>query len=193
MFTGIISSIGKIKTKSKVLLRIACSKDLINKLSMGQSIAVNGICLTIVKVNKGSFDINLMPETVSKTTIPYLHVNQQVNLELPVTPKTLLAGHIVQGHVDGLAKLVSITQKDQSLLLKFSMPVLLCKYIVNKGSIAVDGISLTVIEALQDGFVVGIIPYTWKKTVLHHLKIEDFVNIEVDILAKYLEKLGERI
>ncbi len=189
MFTGIINHLGKIKTKSENKLQIRCSKNLINKLSIGTSIAVDGICLTIVKMGKDFFEIDFMPETEGKTGIRYLKVNDSVNLELPATPSSLLSGHIIQGHIDGVGKLENIKKQANSRILKVSIPEELSKYIVNKGSIAVCGIALTVIKAGQDFFTVSIIPHTWKSTILCQLKLGDLVNIEVDILAKYLEKI----
>lgn len=112
-----------------------------------------------------------------------------VNLELPATPTTLLSGHIIQGHIDGVAKLVNITKQENSYILKFSLPTNLAKYLAKKGSIAVNGISLTVIEAGKEFFTVGIVPYTWDNTTLKNIETGDSVNIEVDILAKYIEKL----
>ncbi len=189
MFTGIISHLGKVKTISENKLRVACSKDLINRLPTGTSIAVDGICLTVVGLSKDSFEIDFMPETATRTTIKYLKINDSVNLELPATPNTFLAGHIVQGHIDGLAKLETAIQEGNSYILNFSVSKDLSKYIVEKGSIAVNGISLTVTNVKENLFTVGIIPHTWNKTKLHTIKLGDYVNIEVDIIAKYLEKL----
>ena len=189
MFTGIINHLGKIKTKSKNKLQVECSKDLINKLSIGASIAIDGICLTVVSLSKNSFEIDFMPETANRTNIRYLKINDRVNLELPATPDTFLSGHIVQGHIDGVVKLINITSDENSHILKFSVPTSVSKYIEEKGSIALNGISLTIIESSRDYFTVGIIPHTWDKTMLYTLKIGDFVNIEVDILAKYLKSL----
>ncbi|OGH18254.1 MAG: riboflavin synthase subunit alpha [Candidatus Levybacteria bacterium RIFCSPHIGHO2_12_FULL_38_12] len=189
MFTGIINHLGKIKNKSESKLRVVCPKDLINKLSTGASIAVDGICLTVVSLRGDSFEIDFMPETARRTNIRYLKTNDIVNLELPVTPNTFLAGHIIQGHIDGLAKLIGVKQQGKSHILKFSIPDEFSKYIVEKGSIAVNGISLTVINIGKSFFTVGIIPHTWDKTMLHKIKLGYYVNIEADILAKYLEKL----
>lgn len=192
MFTGIVTHLGKIKTRSENKLQVECPKDLINKLSKGASIAVDGICLTVVGLGKDSFEIDFMPETAKRTNIGYLKINDVVDLELPATPDTFLAGHIVQGHIDGLAKLVSIAQKGNSRILKFSVSNKLSKYIVEKGSIALNGISLTVINASENSFTVGIIPHTWEKTMLHQIKIGDYANIEVDVVAKYIEKLIDK-
>lgn len=193
MFTGIINYLGRVKTKSERKLQIDCSEDIISTLLVGISIAVDGICLTVVKVNKGYFEIDFMPETARRTNIQSLKTGDLVNMELPATPDTFLAGHIVQGHIDGMAKLINIKVEGNSRIFKFSVLSSLSQCIVEKGSIAVNGISLTIIEATKNYFTVGIIPYTWKKTMLHQIIIGDFVNIEVDILAKYLERLTKRV
>ena len=189
MFTGIITHTGKILTKSETKLAVESTKDFISMLNKGLSVAINGICLTIASFNKKSFQVDFMPETKARTNIGHLKSGDLVNLELPVTIETLFAGHIVQGHIDGVAKLEGVTKKGNSRILKLSIPNTLSRYIASKGSIAVSGISLTVIEAKKDYFTVGIVPYTWEHTALHTIKIGDFVNIEVDILAKYLESL----
>ncbi len=181
MFTGIITNLGEVSKKTDAKLFIKTDKELISKLFSGVSIAVNGICLTVVDKSNDWFSIDFMPETEMKTSIKNLHTGDLVNIELPATPGSFLSGHIIQGHIDGVSNLLDITKKGNSYVLKFSIPPSLLKFIVEKGSVAIDGISLTVI--------VGIIPHTWDKTALHTLRIGDFVNIEVDILAKYLEKL----
>lgn len=189
MFTGIITNLGKISKKEATKLSIKTNKELVEKLALGLSIAVDGICLTVVKFSKDSFWLDFMPETEAKTNIKYLKAGDLVNLELPATTNTLFAGHIILGHVDGVSQLKTVTKRGNSRILKFSLPQNLSRYLVTKGSIAINGISLTVIEVGKNSFTVGIIPYTWNNTMLAHLKIGDFINIEVDILAKYLEKL----
>lgn len=189
MFTGIVTHLGKVANKSDNSLIIKTDKQLINSLSKGASIAIDGVCLTVVNKSKDSFNVDYMPETEKKTNIKYLRIGSLVDLELSARPDTFLAGHIVQGHVDGLAKLVGIKEEGNSRVLKFSISPALSKYIVEKGSIALNGVSLTVVEASKDYFTVGIIPHTWEKTMLHTIKLEDHFNIEVDILAKYVEKL----
>ena len=189
MFTGIISNLGKVTSKSKNKLIIKTDQVFIGKLSKGTSIAVDGICLTAVDLREDSFSIDFMPETEEKTNIKYLETSDLVNLELPATAMSFLSGHIVQGHIDNVAKLETIAQEGNSYILKFLIPKDLSKYIVEKGSVAVNGISLTVIDIGDKFFTVGIIPHTWDKTMLHTIKSGDYVNIEVDILTKYLEKL----
>ena len=189
MFTGIIENLGIVLEKTGSILRVQSDKRFLAQLQKGLSVAINGICLTVADKTSQSFTADFMPETAKRTNIKYLKINDLVNLELPVTPSTFLSGHIVQGHVDDLAKLIKITKNNNSHILKFSFPNSLSKYIIEKGSIAVNGISLTVIETKDDFFTVGIIPHTWENTMLHRLKIKDFVNIEVDVLAKYLERM----
>jgi len=189
MFTGIVTNLGEVVNESENKLIIKTDRTLISKLSKGVSIAVDGICLTVVNLMKNNFSIDFMPETEEKTNIKYLKISDLVNLELPATVETFLSGHVVQGHVDGISKLKTITKEGNSYILKFSIPKDLSKYIVEKGSIAVNGISLTVIDIGDKFFTVGIIPHTWDKTMLQTIKLGDYVNVEVDILAKYVEKL----
>ncbi len=190
MFTGIVTHLGKIKNKQDTSLAIEAPLSLIRELKKGTSIAVNGACLTVLaKPVDTSFTVEVMPETLSRTMLGKLNDGDQVNLELSVTPVTLLSGHIVQGHIDGVGIVKKIKEAGNSKILTINIPKSLSKYIVEKGSIAVNGISLTVIEARDIYFTVGIIPYTWTHTMIKDLKIRDQVNIETDILAKYLEKL----
>jgi riboflavin synthase len=189
MFTGIISHLGTIKEKSESDLTIATDENLMKKLTLGASVAINGICLTVVAFDDKIFTIDFMPETAKKTTIHYLKAQDAVNLELPATPETFLAGHIVQGHVDAVGKITQIENEGNSRIITISFPEDLNKYIVNKGSIAMNGISLTVISVENNQFTVGIIPHSWEHTMLHTSKKGDSVNLEVDILAKYIEKL----
>ena len=189
MFTGIINNLGAVVNKTKTSLIIKTDKDFLTGLEKGASVAIDGICLTVVTYNKNSFKVNVMPETINRTNIQYLQSGNLVNLELPTTANSFLSGHIVQGHIDGTGRLQNITKKNNSHLLKFSVPNSLSRYIVEKGSITVNGISLTVIEVAKNYFTVGIIPHTWAKTKFLTIKVGDFINVEVDILAKYVEKL----
>ncbi len=189
MFTGIITHLGTITDITNATFTFAADASLCKKIEQGTSVAVNGICLTVEKHNQTTFSITIMPQTQKKTMLQTLHVSDTVNLELPVTPQTLLSGHIVQGHVDGVGKIVDMRDEGNSKILTIHIPKNLNKYIVEKGSITLNGISLTVMSVNQTSFTVGIIPYTWKHTMLHMIKIDDLVNIETDVLAKYLEKL----
>lgn len=192
MFTGIIYSLGRILKKTSSNLTVQTGKDFTSQLKKGSSVAINGICLTVIKFHDSSVTTDYIPETLKRTNIKYLKIGDLVNLELSATPSTFLSGHVVQGHIDGLAKLENITKDKNSFILRFSVDKTLSKYIVEKGSIAINGVSLTIIETENDCFTVGIIPHTWEKTMLHTLNLGDFTNIEVDILAKYLEKISKK-
>jgi len=189
MFTGIITHLGKLTKKDRSTFTFDSDQSFCKKINIGASVAINGVCLTVIQKSKSFFSVEVMPETLEKTILGLVKIGNLVNLELPATPTTILSGHIVQGHIDNTSKLLDMKLKGNSRMLKFSSPPALTKYIVNKGSIAVNGISLTVIEAKKNYFTVGIIPHTWNNTMLHTLKSGNLVNIEVDILAKYLERL----
>jgi riboflavin synthase len=187
MFTGIISNLGKIKAKNDTGFVIEADNALAQKLEDGTSISVNGVCLTVLeKPIDTVFTVEVMPETWKRTMLQDLHDNDVVNLELPVTPQTFLSGHIVQGHVDGIGTLKQIEEKENSKILTLEVSQELTKYIVEKGSVAINGISLTVIDVTEHSFTVGIIPYTWNHTMLQYIQIGDTVNIETDILGKYI-------
>lgn len=189
MFTGIITNLGKLAKNDQSTFTFDTDQAFCKKISIGTSVAVNGVCLTIIQKRNSSFSVELMPKTLDKTMLGQLKTNNLVNLELPATPTTFLSGHIIQGHIDNVSKLLDIKINGNSRLLKFSTPPALVKYIAPKGSIAINGISLTVIDSKKEYFTVGIIPYTWNHTMLKNIKQDDLVNIEADILAKYLERL----
>ena len=190
MFTGIISHIGKVKSFQNNQLLVKADRSLIKQVKNGDSVAVNGVCLTVIDKRADLFQVEVMPETLKRTALGGLKSGDIVNLELAMKAADRFAGHIVQGHIDGVATVKSIKQKGNSRLFTFEVPKQLGRYIVEKGSIAVNGISLTVIDASNKTFTVGIIPYTWKHTMLSGAKVGDRVNIEVDILAKYIDKLA---
>ena len=189
MFTGIISHIGKVKSFQNNQLLVKADRSLIKQVKNGDSVAVNGVCLTVIDKRADLFQVEVMPETLKRTALGGLKSGDIVNLELAMKAADRFAGHIVQGHIDGVATVKSIKQKGNSRLFTFEVPKQLGRYIVENGSIPVNGISLTVIDARNKTFTVGIIPYTWRHTMLSSAKVGDRVNIEVDILAKYLEKL----
>lgn len=189
MFTGIITHIGELKNIYDTTFTFTAPRSLCIKLTKGTSISVNGACLTVVnKPTTTSFVINIMPETRKKTMFPILAVGDFVNLELPASPKSLLSGHIVQGHVDGVGKIKKIEKDGNSRLATIQVDPYLSRYIVTKGSIAVNGISLTVIDTSNASFTVGIIPYTWRHTMFRNARVGDKVNIETDIIGKYVYK-----
>lgn len=191
MFTGIISHLGKVESIEGANFTFSAPASFLKNLKRGASVAVNGACLTLKNSPiRGKFSVDLMPETIKRTAFSSLKKGDLVNLELTMGPAERFEGHIVQGHVDGVVQLSSIKKRGNSRILTFKIPNVLGRYVAEKGSIAVNGISLTVISVKSNQFTVGIIPYTWQNTMISKLKIGDKVNIEVDILAKYIAKLG---
>jgi len=188
MFTGIISTTGKVKklTKNQVIIH---APQIADKLIKGSSVAVDGACLTVVGLTETAFSADFMPETLKKTVIGKYETGHLVNLELPLTLNGRIEGHIVTGHVDEVGEITDIQPDSNSHVLTIKVSKKLDRQIVEKGSIAVNGISLTVIGSKDNRFTVGIIPHTWKQTNLHTLKKGDKVNVETDVLAKHLEKL----
>lgn len=189
MFTGIITHLGTFSNRVGNEFIFMIPQELTKHITASSSIAIDGVCLTVKRKKNRAIYIDVMPETLKKTTLGRFKPNTLVNLELPVTTKTFFSGHIVSGHIDGVAKLEAVSKRENSCILKFSLPYSLSMYIAKKGSIAVNGISLTVIDVGVNYFTVGIIPFTRDKTMLGTLRVGDFVNIEVDILTKYVERL----
>lgn len=192
MFTGIITNLGKLKEKDNTRFAFTAAQPFHKRVYEGVSVAINGVCLTVTKKDKNSFSVGVIPETLRKTMLGKLKLRDLVNLELPVTPETFLSGHITAGHIDGIGKVKKLKKIGNSLLITVQVNLSLIRYIVAKGGVAINGVSLTVISATKNSFTVGIIPYTLQHTMFFTLKRSDFVNIEVDILAKYLESLFER-
>tara|TARA_R110000868_G_scaffold55424_2_gene172261 strand:+ start:14441 stop:15082 length:642 start_codon:yes stop_codon:yes gene_type:complete len=192
MFTGLVKEMGTLVEVSSIAegkrLRI-CAPKLISEIAIDDSVSVNGVCQTAIAIGENYFEVVAVHTTLEKTTLGKLKKDEKLNLELAVRASDRLGGHIVQGHVNGVAKLRTIENKGENYNLVFSIAPVLRKYIVSEGSIAIDGISLTVSRVGDDWFGVTIIPHTWNNTVLGQRKISDSVNIEVDILAKYLENL----
>lgn len=192
MFTGIIEETGKLEgitpERDGLRLKISAGK-VLEGTDIGDSIAVNGVCLTVVEMGTGSFRVQAVRETVSKTTIAGWRTGMDLNLERAVTANTRLGGHLVQGHIDGLGTIDSISDRSGEVQVKISAGREIMRYVVKKGSICVDGISLTVADAGDDNFELAIIPHTWKNTNLHNRRSGDKVNLETDIIARYIEKL----
>jgi len=191
MFTGIVEELGTVLEAGPRLV-IRCST-VLSDLTQGASIAVNGVCLTAVSIAPDSFAADLAPETIARSNLGDLSSGSRVNLERPVTPATRLSGHIVQGHVDATGEIVSLEQlRDGNWWLKLRVPGALDRYLVEKGSITLDGISLTI--AAVGGYVVeiAIIPHTFAHTTLGQARPGARVNIEVDVIAKHVEKLLAR-
>ncbi|MDP9267643.1 MAG: riboflavin synthase [Acidobacteriota bacterium] len=197
MFTGLIEEVGKVAAIAPVTgvdgtrrFSIA-STTLIRELKRGDSIAVSGVCLTAVEIDAQSFSADLAAETVARTSLSRLRANALVNLELPMKSGQRMGGHIVQGHVDGVGTLTSLGKipGGEDYLLRVSLPPELARYAVFKGSIAIEGISLTVAKIERNEIEVAIIPHTFTATNLHSLAVGDPLNVEVDVLAKYAERL----
>ena len=188
MFTGIIQELGKLRENDDSSMSVEAVTSL-EGLRKGDSVAVNGTCLTVKDIGEGYFSVDTMPETLRRTNLGLLEPGNPVNLEKALTLSTPLGGHLTQGHVDATGTLASIQQEGDALLMRFSAPPQVMKYVVEKGFISVDGISLTVVEHDEATFVVSVVEYTLEHTNLGHRGAGDVVNLEVDILAKYVEKL----
>ena len=188
MFTGIVKSVGSVKTLEEDHLLISTDDDNFYNLETGTSISIDGCCLTLREYINKDLLFQISDETISRTSLNKDHCGF-VNMELPLTVNTLLSGHIVQGHVDGVIELDEVTKLDNELW-NFHFKYADEKYIVDKGSITINGISLTVVEPDKDKFSVAVIEETYKRTNLKHLKINSSVNVEYDIVIKYLEKLN---
>jgi riboflavin synthase len=192
VFTGIIEELGRIASLEKLeqgmRLNIACSTVLADT-NAGDSISVNGVCLTALNVSADSFSADLSPETLDRSTLGRLAVGSPVNLERAVTPSTRLGGHIVQGHVDARGTFLEAIDEGEFWTVRIGFPPEVSRYMVAKGSIAVDGISLTIAALKNDHFDIAVIPKTWSVTNLSTLKPGDPVNLEVDVIAKYIERM----
>jgi riboflavin synthase len=188
MFTGIVVEMGQVVTLYPEQLFINANQVLKN-MELGGSIAVNGACLTVTDVKANTFTVGLSSETLKRTNLGLLKSGDPVNLERPLNLGGELGGHLVQGHVDGVGKLVSATPASGSHILRFEAPVEIMRYIVEKGFIAIDGISLTITAKTDSYFEVSVIDYTRAHTTLNYRKTGDLINLEVDIIAKYVEQM----
>lgn len=192
MFTGLVEEIGHVKSVEEqgdaVRLGIAATT-VLDDAQLGDSISVNGVCLTVAEFGEGTFIADVMQESLNRSSLGELSIGSAVNLERAVLPTTRLGGHIVQGHVDGTAKLLSRTPSENWEVLRFSLPQDLAHYVVEKGSIAVQGTSLTVSAVGKGYFEVSLIPTTLRDTVFGSLEPGATVNLEVDVVAKYVEKM----
>lgn len=191
MFTGIIQSIGKVVSmrcsKGGKIIKIHPLQNM-ESLSVGESIAVNGVCLTICEVIDNWFEVYAGSRTLSYTNLSKLTVGSKVNLERALRISDRISGHLVQGHIDGLGKVVARRVRSGSVFFSISPPVEYMKYLVSNGSVAIDGVSLTIVCIRDNHFEVALIPYTLENTTLGALRVNDLVNIEVDIIGKYLVK-----
>jgi riboflavin synthase len=192
MFTGIVEELGTVagvEDQGDAIRLTIHAEHVLADAGLGDSISVNGCCLTVAERNGDTWTADVMQETLDKTSLAGVRPGDRVNLERAVTPTTRLGGHIVQGHVDGVGTVVSRTPSEHWEVVDVSMPPQLARYLVDKGSVTVDGVSLTVVEARDDGFTVSLIPETLARTTLGSRQPGDRVNLEVDVLAKHVEKL----
>lgn len=192
MFTGIIEELGKVRSieqrgeNARIVIE---ARTVVESTNHGDSIAVNGVCLTALDLQTDSFAADVSKETLARSTLGSLKPGTPVNLERSVTPATRLGGHIVQGHVDARGELLGVEDLGESWTVRFGFPPEIARYLVFKGSVAVEGISLTIAALADDYFEVAIIPKTWEVTNLSRLKVGDGVNLEVDVIGKYVERL----
>jgi riboflavin synthase len=191
VFTGIVEATGIIRGRSAAgggAILLIEAEGIVPGLKAGDSIAVNGVCLTVVEIRARDFVCDLSAETLRRTTLGKVREGISVNLERPLAIGARLGGHFVLGHVDGIGRLVSAVSIGEGMEMEFSVPAELERYLVAKGSVAIDGISLTIAQLRANGFNVAVIPYTYRVTNLNQLRAGDAVNLEGDVLAKYFER-----
>jgi len=191
MFTGLIEAIGKIdqigKKRNSFQIRITSALDL-SSSDIGASISVNGVCLTAVAVEKNAFTVEASPETLERTTLNEHKRGDLVNLERALQLSDRLGGHLVTGHIDGIGEITSITKNSNALVIGISIPLPLSRYLIEKGSVGVDGVSLTINEIQGNTFTVSIIPHTAQNVTIGKKRIGEKVNIETDLIGKYVER-----
>ena len=194
MFTGLVADLGKVERVDATPdgVRLAVRTALAGEISEGDSVAVNGVCLTATGIAGGAFAADVMHETLRRSSLAQVREGTAVNLELPLRPADRLGGHVVQGHVDGLGTITATREDGFARVVEISAPPELLRYVVEKGSIAVDGISLTVASVTDAAFTVSLIPETLERTNLGSAAPGQPVNLEVDVLAKYVERLMSR-
>jgi riboflavin synthase len=195
MFTGLIEDVGKIaalRMDNHAAVLTVQTKLALGGMSRGASIAVNGACLTVVKKTAKAFTVDVSPETLKRTSLRELAVGSAVNLERPMRLADRLGGHLVTGHVDGLAKILAMSTEGEFTIIRFAVPPVMTPLLVRKGSVAIDGISLTVNDCRRGRFSVAIIPYTLRHTNLRSRRVGDKVNVETDLIGKYVQSLLQR-
>lgn len=198
MFTGIIAALGKVVTVKAqggdVRLEVASQKLKLNDVKLGDSIAVNGVCLTVVSMQSDCVYFDVSRETLDRTSIGIAKIGSEINLEKALAVGDRLGGHFVSGHVDGMGECIKRETSARSIIFQFRVPSNLERYIAEKGSICIDGVSLTVNEVSQDIFEVNVIPHTLEETIIKDYRVGTRVNLEVDLIARYLERLipGEK-
>ena len=189
LFTGIVEEIGTVKVVGSSSLTISATK-VLEKTRLGDSIAVNGACLTVSALDAASFSVDITPETLERTNLGQLHRGSSVNLERALVLGERLGGHFMQGHVDSTGRVLALTHEGGAIRARFAAPPGILRYVVEKGFIAVDGASLSVTGYDSTSLSVSLVGYTLKHTILGSRRVGDLVNLEVDIIAKYVERLG---
>jgi riboflavin synthase len=190
MFTGIVEEVGKVSLAQSGGLVIDASK-VLQGMEPGSSIAVNGACLTVTSFGDKSLSVDIMSETLNLTNLGWLGVGDEVNLERALTLEKQIGGHLVQGHIDDTGRVTSVARDGEAVIVRIQAPSQVMLYIVKKGFIAVDGVSLTVVDNDASSFLVSIVGYTREHTTLGSKKVSDLVNLEVDIIAKYVERFSQ--
>lgn len=194
MFTGLIEEVGTLKSKTPKVLGVKLyfeAGKILGGIQIGNSISVNGVCLTTVEFDSKGFSVEAIEETLKKSNLGDLEIGDRVNLERPLKANARLGGHFVLGHVDTTGKVEEIKVLTNSHYVKFSYPKEFSKFLISVGSVAIDGVSMTVADLKDNTFSVGIIPHTWEETVFSKKKVGDRVNLEFDVLGKYVIKLTE--
>lgn len=196
MFTGIIEEVGKIqsiqKGTSSSVLSVQAS-EIMDDIHLGDSVAVNGVCLTVISISPSGFTADVMHETLNRSSLGNLRTGSPVNLERAMPANGRFGGHIVSGHIDGTGRVSDICRDDNAVWYTIKTPSSVLRYIIEKGSIAIDGISLTVAKVSKNSFRVSIIPHTVSRTTLSSCRVGDSVNLENDCIGKYVERLIERV
>ncbi|MGB9619066.1 MAG: riboflavin synthase [Armatimonadota bacterium] len=191
MFTGLIEEIGTVKSlvPGGVTKLVVASSRVAQNVEVGDSVSVSGVCLTVTRIGEGELAFDAVPETLARSTLAHVRPGDTINLESSLRAGGTIGGHFVQGHIDGVGTVESVRQLGESAEIRIAAPSGILRYVVEKGSIAVDGISLTVASVDRTGFAVAVIPHTMQVTTLGRRRPGDRVNLEVDIIAKYVEKL----
>jgi riboflavin synthase len=190
VFTGIVEEVGRIISVRLGNLVIGAGA-VLHGMERGASMAVNGACLTVTNFDKSSFSVDVMPETLNRTNLGLLKAGDMVNLERPMPLGGRLGGHLVQGHIDDTGRVTSVTRGGEAIMIRFEAPQQIMYYMVEKGFIAVDGVSLTIVTKDTSSFQVSVVDYTRKHTTLGNRRVGDVVNLEVDIIAKYVEQFSQ--
>jgi riboflavin synthase len=190
VFTGIVEEVGRATSAQSGSLVIAAG-DILQRLELGGSIAVNGVCLTITSFDANALSVDIMPETRERTNLGLLAAGDRVNLELPLALGGQVGGHLVQGHIDATGRVASVVWDGEAMIIMFEASPEVMRYIVEKGFVAVDGVSLTVMTKDTSSFQISVVEYTRRHTILGDREVGDLVNLEVDVIAKYVEQLSQ--